>query len=284
LNRKVAVLADSVACLNHDQVQEYSIGIVPLRFSSGDKTYRDSVDISTTEAYELFLEDPDAFKTSAPSPVDFLNGFREAGKLADTVLYVSLSSKLSTTYDSARIASTYAATEIPSIKIEILDSGTAAAAEGFVVLSAARAAALGENSCAVRQAAESVRDRVGALVVLDTVKHVYRSGRVPRIASLAGSMLNIKPLFSLTDKINLLGLDWNRERGIEQIIEKTKAQFGNKPLHIAVMHAYAPDAAQELKMRVQKEFTCTELFVSEFSPLMGYACGTGTLGLAFYPD
>jgi fatty acid-binding protein DegV len=53
---------------------------------------------------------------------------------------------------------------------------------------------------------------------------------------------------------------------------------------MAVMHAYAPDDAQKLKERVESEFDCAELWITEFSPVMGYACGTGTLGLAFYPE
>jgi len=55
-------------------------------------------------------------------------------------------------------------------------------------------------------------------------------------------------------------------------------------VHVAVMHVYAEDQAEILKERVSSEFNCAELWVTEFSPLMGYACGAGTLGLAFYPE
>jgi DegV family protein with EDD domain len=284
LRRTVAVIADSVACLTREQVQEYSIGIVPLLFTFEGKTYRDWVDITPTEAYKLFLKNPDAFRTSAPSPVDFLNGYRETRKQADIVLCITLSSKLSTTYESADIAKMYAAKELPGTTIEVLDSLTAAAAEGFVVLAAAKAANQGKSLAEVKQAAEQVRDRVVAILVLDTVKHVYRSGRIPKFAAQAGSILNIKPLFNISGRVNLSGVVRSRERGIEQIIEKVQARVGNAPLHVAVMHAYALEAAEELKQRVAREFNCVELFLSEFSPLMGYACGTGTLGLAFYTE
>ncbi len=56
---------------------------------------------------------------------------------------------------------------------------------------------------------------------------------------------------------------------------------GERPVHIAVTHAYARDEAEKLKERVADEFNCIELWLSEFSPIMGYACGTGTIGLAF---
>ena len=55
-------------------------------------------------------------------------------------------------------------------------------------------------------------------------------------------------------------------------------------MHVAVFHAYAQDEAERLKEWVETEFNCAELWVGEFSPVMGYACGTGTIGLAFYSE
>ncbi len=59
-------------------------------------------------------------------------------------------------------------------------------------------------------------------------------------------------------------------------------RVGLNPVHVAVTHAYALEDAEMLKERISSEFNCAELWISEFSPLMGYACGTGTLGIAFY--
>jgi len=59
-------------------------------------------------------------------------------------------------------------------------------------------------------------------------------------------------------------------------------RVGQGPVHVAVMHAYAPDEAERLMERVSAEFDCAELWLTEFSPVMGYACGTGTVGIAFY--
>ena len=59
---------------------------------------------------------------------------------------------------------------------------------------------------------------------------------------------------------------------------------GLKPVHVAVMHVYAQEDAERLKEHIASEFNCAELWLTEFSPLMGYSCGTGTLGVAFYAD
>ena len=63
-----------------------------------------------------------------------------------------------------------------------------------------------------------------------------------------------------------------------------RGKVGQSPVHVAVIHAYALDEAERLKERVSSEFNCAELWLTEHSPIMGYACGTGTLGLAFYKE
>ncbi len=76
----------------------------------------------------------------------------------------------------------------------------------------------------------------------------------------------------------------NKERGIDRLLKIMRNKVGLNPVHVAVMHAYAPDEGERLKERVSSEFNCAELWITEFSPVIGYACGTGTLGLAFYSE
>jgi fatty acid-binding protein DegV len=84
--------------------------------------------------------------------------------------------------------------------------------------------------------------------------------------------------------VNFLGIARSRENGIELLLRKIRKQVDKKPIHAAVLHAYAPEEAGKLQKRVAAEFNCLDLWISEFSPIMGYACGTGTVGLAFYPE
>ena len=76
----------------------------------------------------------------------------------------------------------------------------------------------------------------------------------------------------------------NRKHGIERILQMMREKVGQSPAHVAIMHAYAPDEAERLREQVASEFNCTELWLAEFSPVMGYACGTGTVGIAFYTE
>ena len=242
------------------------------------------MDITPTEAYELFLKDPESFKTSAAPPEECLKAYREASKRAENILCVTVSVKLSTVYNAAQEAKELAKTELPQTSIEILDSGTATAAEGFVALAAAQAAAAGKDLATVVGAAKKISDKVNAVVLLDTIRHVYRSGRIPKVASQVGSVLNIRPILTVSRTVRFTGAVRNREQGIKRILKMMKDKAGERLVHVAVMHAYAQDEAERLKERVSAEFNCAELWLAEFSPVMGYALGTGTVGAAFYTE
>jgi DegV family protein with EDD domain len=283
--QKVAVVTDSIACLTSDLVEQYHVGIIPVNFYAKGRIYKDGVDITPSEAYDLFLSDARAFKTSAASPADCLEVYLKAGQCSDSILCITLSAKLSVIYDVALNAAEQVGIELPEIAIEVLDSQTAAAAEGFVTLAAARTAEEGKDLAGVLKAAREMRDKVDLIAYIDTIRHVYRSGRIPKIAAVAGSMLNIKPMFTFSSGApRFVGAVRNRERGLERLLEKMKEAAGDKPVHVAVMHVYAEEQAKILTERVSSEFNCAELWVTEFSPLMGYTCGAGTLGLAFYPE
>jgi len=282
---KVAVVTDSIANLPKELVESYGIRIVPIMLLVQGRVYRDMVDITPSQAYELFLQDPESFKTSPSSAGHYLEAYREASRLAKNILCITLSSRLSTGYDMAHVAKEQAKDELPETSIEVIDSQNVTAAEGFIVLAAARAAAEGKSFSEVIGVAEEIKEKVSFLIVVDTLRHVYRTGRIPKIASQVGSMLNIRPILTTSSGlVHFKGIARNREQGINRIIQLMREKIEQSPVHVAVMHAYASDEAEKLKERISSEFNCAELWITEFSPVMGYATGTGTLGFAFYKD
>lgn len=281
----VAVVTDTIACLTRDQMERHRIRVVPIKFSFKGHEYRDSIDISSSEAYRLLEEDPKSFATSAASPLEILDVFREASSVASHILCITVSSRLSVQHDMAQVALELARQELPQTTVDVFDSRNAAAAEGLIVLAAARAAAKGQSLAEVLDTARDVISRVRFLIVLETVRYVYRTGRIPKIAAQAGSTMNIKPILTARDGlIRFAGVARTKQRGLERIVEIMRSEVGDKTVHAAVMHADAPEEAESLKQRIASEFDCSELWLSEFSPLMGYATGRGLLGLAFYVE
>ncbi len=283
--QKVAIVVDSIACLSWELVEQYKIEIVPIMLLVQGKVYRDMIDMTPSQAYELFLKEPESFNTSPASPGHYLEAYREASNKAKKILCITLSSELSTGYDMALSAREQAKNALPGTTIEVMDSRNVTASQGFIALAAARAAAEGKDMPEVLDIAEKVKEKATFLLLLDTIRHVYRTGRIPKVASQIGSMLNIKPILTTSSGlVKFKGVARNREHGIERIIRDLREKVGHNPVHIAVMHAYCPDEAEELKKRLDTEFNCVELFITEFTPVMGYATGTGTIGFAFYQE
>ena len=281
--QNVAIVTDSIANLIPEMIEKYRITIVPINICFRGEIYRDMLDVSPSEAYEMVLQDPDNFSTSPASPGHYLEAFREATKHSKNILCITLSSKLSTGYNIACLAAKQARDEISDISIVVLDSQNVTAAQGFVALAAARAAEEGRTFEEVLKIADEMRSRVTFLVVLDTIRYVYRTGRIPKIAAQVASHLSIRPILSSSNGlVRFIGAVRKKESGINRILRMMREKVGQGKVHVAVMHAYAPDEAESLKERIESEFNCAELWVTEFTPVMGYACGTGTVGFAFY--
>lgn len=281
---KVAVITDSVACLTKEQIEQYKIRILPITFAFEGKVYRDWIDVSPSQAYAFLGKAPHLFQSAPPTPGDYLEAYRDTSKGADSILCVTLSSKLSTMYNNAQMAAEMAKREIPQLLIEVLDSENCTAAEGFIALAAARAAADGKTFEEVIGIAKKVKEGVKFVCLLETIRHAYRTGRIPKIASQIGSRLPVKPILTTSKGlVHFAAVARTRGSGIEKMLEMMRDHVGSsEPVHVAVMHADCLEEAEKLKQRIATDFNCAELFITDFSPILGYATGKGTLAIAYY--
>jgi DegV family protein with EDD domain len=282
---EVAVITDSLCCLPGEIIGKYQIGMVPINIVVDGKVYRDFYDLKPSEAYELFKKDPEAFSTAPSSPIQYLEALRQARKIARNILCITVSKHLSTVYNVACLAGEQAEQEIPRTRVRVINSETVIAAQGLVALTAARKATDGGNFDEVIAAAERVKARVNFALVLETIKYVYRTGRIPKIAAQAASVLPVKPILNISDGVvKLVAMSRNMPQGIDHIIKILHSKVNSNPVHVAVMHAYAPDEGKKLQERIASEFSCAELWTTEVSPVVGYALGAGALGFAYYVD
>jgi DegV family protein with EDD domain len=157
--------------------------------------------------------------------------------------------------------------------------------QGFVVLEAARAAA--ENAALedVLSRAQALMPRVQLLVVLDTLVYLARSGRVPRLVVWAASPLQVKPIVSFHGGVyRPVTLVRTMRRAVDRLYQELERRGKDGPLHVCVHHTNVPAGAEELLERVRTGLAPKELFVSEFTQVMGAHTGPGLLGFAFYTE
>jgi DegV family protein with EDD domain len=275
---KVAIVTSSVSCLPAEQVQEYGIKVVPMPFMLNGHSYLDGVDISATEVYEqLAYERP--FRTSSPPPGDYLKAYREALSEHDAILCLTVPSKISMMYDSACSA----AEQMPKDAIvHVLDTGTAAGGQALIDIAAAEAAAAGATLEEIKKLIAKLKGEVRLYGLIVAPKYLARTGRVPAPLPSAASALSIKPVFTIAQGlIKLVSVVRTEKAGVDRMLLMMHGDVGQKPVRVIIQHANVPQEAENLRQRVQADFNCAELRVSEFSPIIGFATGPGCLAIAF---
>ncbi len=281
---KVGIVTDSIACLTKELVEQHGIGIVPLTIYFQDKVYRDWGDISPAEFYALLRQAETLPTTSGSSPGPFLDAYYKASQRVCSILCITVPAKFSGMFNSARIAMEMVRKALPNVTVEVLECTTAAVGQGLVVLAAAKAAASGKSLDEVVDTAKSVMQRVNLFATLDTLHYLVKGGRVPKAAALASSLLKIKPIFTVNGGEAHPVTNVRTNPGAMKRILKIMGQkvTRGQPLYVAVMHYDALDRAKELMGKISSRFDCAELFITEFTPVMGVHTGPGVIGVAFY--
>jgi DegV family protein with EDD domain len=284
--RKVAIVTDTTACVPQEYVAKYDIEVVPVQLIFEDKTYRDGIDISPTEFYALLRQAKKIPTTSASSPNPYLEAYHKASQKAPSILCLTEPSRFSAMFESARVAMEMARKTLHNVAIEVLECTTAAAGQGLVALAAAKAAALGRTPNEVLAIAKKTMSRVNLFATLDTLHYLAKSGRVPQAAALVNSLLSIKPIFSLNHSdARTVALPRTTKSAMKRMLKLMESTVvRGQPLHVAVMHADALDQAIALKNRISAQFECEEIFITEFTPVMGVHTGPGLIGIAFYSE
>jgi DegV family protein with EDD domain len=187
---------------------------------------------------------------------------------------------------SAMQAKEMAKEELPNTSIEVIDCRSAAGALGLVTLAAARAAAAGQSLEEVIKVTKAMIPKVHMIGLVDTLVYLARGGRIPKFAAWAGDILKIKPILTLSQgRPAPLSAARTKSRGLERLLEIMQHRTGaNSPIHVIVLHANVLEEAEGLKQRIISEFNCAEIYVKDFTPVMGVHTGPGLLGVAFYAD
>ncbi|MBN1160368.1 MAG: DegV family protein [Dehalococcoidales bacterium] len=284
--KTVGIVTDTTACVPPEQVKTLNIEVVPVPLIINEKTYRDGIDITPTEFYTMLRNSKKLPTTSASSPTPYLEAFRKASRRAQSILCLTEPVKFSAMYNSARAAVEMAKNTLHDVTIEVMECTTAAAGQGLVALAAARAAALDESLEEVKRIVGNVMSRVNLFATLDTLHYLARSGRVPQAAALVNTILDLKPVFTLNHADpHTVGLPRTTKSALGRILKLMDATVKKgQQLHVAVMHADAEKEAIILKDRITAQFDCKEIYITEFTPVMGVHTGPGLVGAAFYGE
>ena len=284
----VAIVTDSGASLpeTSDILLNTSIlRVGPQQIVVDGQSFLDGQGITHRQFYRSLPDMKTMPTTSAPSPVSFAEAFRSATVEGMSVLCITVSPEFSSTYRAANLALGLVKAEQPGADIQIVDSETAAGGQGLIVLEAVRLATAGYSIDQISNVLKRLTPQVRLLAFLDTLRFLWKSGRVPVIAHWGTRLLQIKPLFEMhRSNVKVIARVRSRRRALTRMVDLSLRDVGPRKAHIAVLHGDDPVGADDIRTRFRMECNAPEIYVSEFSPVMGAHTGPGLLGVAYWVE
>ena len=271
----VKIVTDSLSDITSDIAEGLGITIVPLTVTFGQESFLDRITMNTNEFYYRLTHDATWPTTTQPPPGDFVNVYHKLAEETDEILVITLSSKLSGTYQSALSAKSMVET---GCRIEVIDSLTVAMGLGLIVIAVAKAAQAGANLNELTDLVHRAIPRSHLIAFFDTLKYLAKGGRIGKAKGLLGAMVSIKPILTVKDgemsektklRSRAAGIDYlyNFVAGFSHIEE------------LAVEHATTPEDAEELIERLSSLFPKERIYKSTISPVVGTYAGPGAMAV-----
>lgn len=272
----VKVITDSLSDITSDIAQGLGITVVPLTVSFGRESFLDRITLTTDEFYYRLAHDATWPTTTQPPPGDFVNVFNKLAQETDEILVITLSSKLSGTYQSALNAKDVFEGKS---RIEVIDSLTVAMGLGLIVIAAAKAAQAGANLDEVTDLVRRAMPRSHLIAFFDTLKYLAKGGRIGKAQGLLGAMLSIKPILTVKDG-EMSPLTRVRSRAASMDYVYNFVAGFSKIEELAVEHATTPDDADKLIERLSSLFPKERIYGSTISPVVGTYAGPGAIAVS----
>ena len=277
---KTRIIIDSTADLPGELRARFTI--LPLTVHFGEESYEDGVTITHREFYEKLIESDVLPTTSQVPPQAFHDAFQAAVDAGEEVVAITISSKLSGTYQSAMIA----AGDFPG-KVWVVDSKTAAIAAGILAEHALSLAEAGMGGAQLAAELEAEREKICLVAMLDTLEYLKKGGRISAAVAFAGGLLSIKPVISLPGgEIEILGKARGSKQGNNLLVKEIGKAGGvdfEKPLLLGytglnddLLRKYIADSAALWEGHMDG------LRTTPIGSVIGTHAGPGAIAVAFF--
>ena len=278
--QNTAIVLDSTADFPEAPERFANWRVVPLYVLFGDESYRDYVELSPADFYARLRTADTLPTTSQPTPGDFLKTYEELAGY-ERIYSLHISAVLSGTYQSA----TTAASELGD-KVRTVDSETASAAIAMLGLAVQRRLERGTTDEEIDALVQRFRERAGLIFTVDTLEFLRRGGRIGRASAWAGQLLHVKPLLTIKREVIPLKRVRGNTKAMKEFVSKfTSETTDSTTLKVGIVHADAPERAEQLKRMVHGERPHAEVeIVTTLGAVVGTHGGPGTVGLFWFDD
>ena len=275
----VKIIIDSTADTTAAARQRF--GIVPLTIRFGSEDFIDGVTISHHEFYEKLVKSEVLPTTSQPTPAAFAEAFEAEVSQGNEVVVITISSKLSGTYQSACIA----AMDYPG-HVYVVDSNSAALGSGILAERALQLADSGMSAAEIAEQLTQDREKIVLLAVIDTLEYLKKGGRVSKTVAFAGELLSIKPIISVPEgEISVIGKARGAKQGNAMMIKRIENDGAD--LDMPYLLAYAGVSEEPLNKFIAESGhiwnrPAGELPTSIVGSVIGTHVGPGAVAVAYF--
>ena len=276
--KKFAIVTDSASDVPLDYAKQLDITIVPLYIHYQGQEFKDGIDIKSEQIYSLQKEKKALFMSSSPSPKDFIDVYSKLLETHEKIISVHLSSKLSAVMKSAKIAVDLLKAEN---RIVVFDSLSGTMGTGFMAIAAAKAVKKNYDFDEIIYVLNFLRANMMLFGTINTLRYLWRSGRVPAIARVATGILRIKPLLGIKDGlVEMIGLTITRWASLQEITRRAIKKFKKeKWVIVAVIHSLSKIEADKVMKKLKVNLNCVESMIVDCTPVVGAHTGPGLIGI-----
>lgn len=274
----IRFLLDSSADYSASELKELNMELVPITITIGGKSYRDGIDISKDELYEMLMESGEFPMTSQPSPQDFLDIFEDVKEKGDSLIYFSLSSGLSGTFQSAMLAKNM----VEYDDIYLVDTLSATRAIRILVEYACKLRDEGKDAATIAAELDTFKSRVVILAGLDTLEYLYKGGRLNKATAAVGELANLKPIITVNKegKIGVPGKALGRNKALASLTKMITEKGIDTSFPVYSIYAYGEENTEKLEQKLEAAGVSVTKRL-QIGATIGSHIGPGAYGLIF---
>jgi len=276
----IRIITDSAADLSPAEYEKYNIICIPLTVMFGEAEYRENVNLSKDQFYELLLSSEQPPKTAQSSPQVLMDLFEEAHAAGDGAIYITLSSALSGTYQNAVMTKNLLGYE----DCHVVDSRNATGGQRLIVQYAAQLRDQGKTAQEIIAGIEDIRSRITLFACIDTLEYLYKGGRISQTVYKLGTLANIKPIITVESagSIGIPAKAMGMRKGIDYQCKQVAAIPADPDFPFYVMYTNQSSVARLLAKKLETiGITVDEAHTIQVGAAIGSHIGPDACGLVY---
>ena len=276
----IRIITDSAADFEPRELEQLNITCIPLSVRFGETDYQENVDLTKDGFYELLLNSQEPPKTSQASPQILLDLFEEARDSGDSAIYITLSSALSGTYQSAVMAKNLTDCD----RCYAVDSLNATGGQRLILEHAAKLRDEGKTAEEIIAGVEDVRSRIVLFACIDTLEYLYKGGRISQTVYKLGTLANIKPIITVEPdgSIGIPAKAMGMRKGMDHLCKQAESRPADPDFPFYVMYTNNRSVAQTLAQRLAASgIQVPDAHIIQVGAAIGSHVGPDACGLVY---